>query len=123
MKKYRNDIILILLIIIISFSSLLIFNLTSSKDDLKVSIYSSDELVYEVNLDEVTEDIVLDIKGKISTMKVLITKNGVKVLKSDCHDHICINQGQIDKTGQTISCLPNEVYITITSDEGMDGII
>jgi hypothetical protein len=123
MKKYRNDIILILLIIVVSVVSLLAFNLTSSKDNMKVSIYSSDELVYEIYLDEVDSDIVLDIEGKISTMKVLITSEGVEVLDSDCHDRICINQGLIDKSSQTISCLPNEVYITITSSEGMDGII
>lgn len=123
MKKYRNDIILILVIVLISAISLLIFNLTSTKDNIKVSIYSSDELIYEVYLDEVESDIVLDIEGKISTMKVLITSDGVKVLDSDCHDMICINQGLIDKSSQTISCLPNEVYITITSSEGMDGII
>ena len=123
MKKYRNDIILILLIIVISFISLLIFNISSSKDNMKVAIYSSDELVYEINIDDITTDIVVDINGKVSIMQVLITKEGVEVLTSDCHDHICINQGKITKTGQTISCLPNEVYITITSNEGMDGII
>ena len=33
--------------------------------------------------------------------------------EADCPDHLCVKQGKIDQTGETITCLPNRLTITV----------
>lgn len=39
------------------------------------------------------------------------------VTKSTCKDHICEQTGKISKVGETIICLPNALFITVTDGE------
>ena len=32
---------------------------------------------------------------------------------ANCPDHLCVKQGKIDQTGQTITCLPNRLTVTV----------
>ena len=36
---------------------------------------------------------------------------------ANCPDHLCVKQGKIDQSGETITCLPNRLTITVY---GMD---
>ena len=40
---------------------------------------------------------------------------------ADCPDHLCVNQGKIYRNGETITCLPNRLTVTVYSSED-DGI-
>uniref|UniRef100_A0A7C3MIU2 NusG domain II-containing protein n=1 Tax=Dictyoglomus thermophilum TaxID=14 RepID=A0A7C3MIU2_DICTH len=42
-----------------------------------------------------------------------IEGKGVHMISSPCPDKICIKQGFINKTGESIVCLPNRVIITL----------
>ena len=35
------------------------------------------------------------------------------MIDATCPDHICVNQKEISKTGETIVCLPNKVIVEI----------
>lgn len=51
----------------------------------------------------------------------LVIKDGKAWVKdSSCPDHICENTGKISKLGETIICLPNTVFITITEGGASD---
>jgi hypothetical protein len=50
---------------------------------------------------------------------VLKIQNGkAYLIYADCPDHLCINQGKVHQNGQTITCLPNRLTITVVTDNG-----
>ena len=53
---------------------------------------------------------------------VLVVENGEAWLSyADCPDHLCIKMGKIRYTGQTITCLPNRLTVTVEGGES-DGV-
>ena len=35
------------------------------------------------------------------------------LISADCPDLLCVNQGKIDQSGETITCLPNRLTVTV----------
>ncbi|MCX7883047.1 MAG: NusG domain II-containing protein [Brevinematales bacterium] len=50
-------------------------------------------------------------KGKIE-----IKKGKVRMLESDCPDHICVKKGWIFRKGDAIICMPNHVVVEILGE-------
>ncbi len=47
----------------------------------------------------------------------LVIEDGCAYMKyANCKDHICIKQGKIKLNGQTITCLPNKITVSITNN-------
>lgn len=45
---------------------------------------------------------------------ILCIREGKAFLtEADCPDHLCVKQGKIDQTGETITCLPNRLTVTV----------
>lgn len=44
-----------------------------------------------------------------------------RMVEAHCPDHYCINQGSIHKTGETITCLPNKLTVTVAG--GADNFV
>ena len=52
---------------------------------------------------------------------ILVIENGYAYMKyATCPDKICIKQGKINKKGQTITCLPGKITVSIDSDDDVD---
>lgn len=52
---------------------------------------------------------------------ILCIKDGKAYLTdADCPDHLCVKQGKIDKSGETITCLPNKLTVTVYGAEDAD---
>ncbi|MDE6407177.1 MAG: NusG domain II-containing protein [Anaeroplasmataceae bacterium] len=106
MKKIRNDIILIVsLILIISIGVILYFTM-QKKENIAVYIYYDKELVEVVDLNKNQEIVVNDVV-------IVIENETVYVKESSCKDKVCIHQGKIKAAGQTITCLPQRVFIQL----------
>lgn len=111
MKK--KDFILIgvlLLIILISYLAI-----TFSKKD-------GDYVVVRVNGVQVAKyslsvDGDYELNGGTNVLRI---ENGhAFLIYANCPDHLCMNEGKIDKNWETITCLPNRLTITVyTSNEG-----
>lgn len=57
---------------------------------------------------------------------VLVVENGEAWLSdADCPDHLCVKMGKIRYNGQTITCLPNRLTVTIEGGEsnGVDFVV
>lgn len=55
--------------------------------------------------------------------KVVIAGGEVWMESADCPDKLCVGQGRISRSGQTIICLPNKVMVTIKGGKSeYDGV-
>lgn len=114
MRKIRNDIILIGSILSLAIISFIILFSCSSSDNIKALVYYDNEIILEIDLnvdDEYT------VEGKVSKIVILVENKKLSVIESKCSDRICINQGSISRVNQTITCLPNEVYIRLVGNK------
>ena len=43
------------------------------------------------------------------------------LISANCPDHLCVKQGRVDESGETITCLPNRLTVTVYgSDREVD---
>ena len=109
MKK--RDIILIASILIVAIAFFLIVELTKEEgagvtvkvDGVKVAEYSlSKNGTYPLN----------------GGTNILVIENGKAYLSdANCPDKLCVHQGKISMTGETITCLPNKLTVSVFGAE------
>lgn len=105
MKK--KDILLISLILAVSLLLLLVLRLNSEDGDA-VEIRIDSKIVAEYSLHV---DATYTLNGGTN---ILVIEDGYAYLTyADCPDHLCVNQGRVNKTGAVITCLPNKLTITV----------
>lgn len=51
------------------------------------------------------------------TNRVVIKDGAVHMEEASCPDKVCIKQGAVSETGQSIVCLPNRVIVTVTGTD------
>ncbi|MDD8049569.1 MAG: NusG domain II-containing protein [Thomasclavelia sp.] len=110
MKKTKNNIIFIIVLIIVICLSFFI-NRTNSINNEYVNVYVNNKLVNQYNL-KINKTVKVN-----NTNTFIISDKKVWMKESTCTNKICIHQGKISKNGEMIVCLPNEVILKITSDK------
>ena len=73
----------------------------------------------EVATYSLSEDGKYELNGGTNILRI----EGGKAYLTDanCPDHLCVNQGKIDQTGETITCLPNRLTVTVVgADDDTD---
>lgn len=106
----KNDIILFLVVLILAFLVLVLFNLNKAPGyQVKLTVDGKELVVLE--LDKNQEYIVDNEYGK---NVVIIDDNKVYVREADCPDRICVDYKPIDEVGETIICLPHRLVIEVT---------
>lgn len=103
----KGDIILIVSLVLLS---VLLFALSffGSSKELTVKIYSDSQLVYEAELSTVQGDTV-----ETGGCKILVEKDGVSFVHSQCDDKLCVKRGKLSKNGDTMACVPQRVAVVI----------
>ncbi|MBN2259150.1 MAG: NusG domain II-containing protein [Clostridiales bacterium] len=122
MKK--TDLIMIVLVVIAAAVFYIGSQMLNSRFDSSfLEIYSNEELVYQIELNEKTNDIFI-IDNELGYNKILINNGVVTMLEADCRDQICVLSKAISKAGETIVCLPHRVVVEIVGvfDSGIDAI-
>lgn len=122
MKK--GDYIVIALILILS--STIYFNTKSKlvETNSKIVVVSVDGKEFARYTLGDTDDNVYTIDSEYGHNVFKVTSDGVHMVESDCKDQICVHQGHITKTGESIICLPNRLVISIegTNDDNADEV-
>lgn len=114
-KLKKGDLILILTAVLVSGIALWFFKSTDAGE--KVLITANGKTL-EYSLFEDRE--IKLAKGKKYSNLIQIKDGKVKMLEADCPDQVCVNHRAIDKDGEMIICLPNEVFIQIKGGEEKD---
>ncbi len=113
MKK--RDLILIGAILLVAVAALALFALTGEEgayvivrvDGVQVARYA------------LTQDGEYQLNGGTNTL--CIQDGKAYLTYADCPDLLCVKQGRVSINGQTITCLPNKLTVTVYgADDGVD---
>lgn len=120
MKK--KDIILIAAVLVIALVSFAAIKMTQ-KDGKEVVVTVNNKEVYKTSINK---DQTYKIPEESGTNIMQIKDGKVTMKKADCKDQICADHKPIEKSGETIVCLPHKVVIEIKSENGkeqeLDGV-
>ena len=115
MKIKKGDIIISISLLVISI--LMAFTISNNNIE-KISnntskllrVEKNSKLLYELHLDE-DREIVLQDNNKYN--KIIIKDGKVYMKEANCRDQICVHMHPIKEMGETIICLPNQVFLEI----------
>ena len=118
MKK--NDVIMIGIIVVIALVALCLVNLYgkwNTKDaQAVVTIDGTEYGRYPLS-----EDRTVKIESENNGYNLLIIEKGdARIEEASCPDKVCVRHKPIDKTGETLVCLPNKVVVEIENGEEAD---
>ena len=86
---------------------------SSSPAAVTVSVDGTELMTLDLNQDG--EQVIESPGG--GTNRLVIKDGTVHMEEASCPDKVCIKQGPISETGQSIVCLPNRVIVTITGTD------
>ena len=113
-KKYRWDITVISLLLLVAIAALLAVTLTKTDGNF-VAVEINGEVVAEYPL---SQNGIFSLNGGTNT---LVIENGEAYLSySNCPDHTCELTGKIRYVGQSIVCLPNRLSVTVRGENTGD---
>lgn len=126
------DIIILIFAVISIVATIITTNIVFGKDNNKgiddrvVYIYHKNDLVKEIKIGDIngildyklTKEEFNDLRGD---MIISIDKDkGVCISEVVCPNHLCENMGWVNKKGIPVVCLPNNVYVIISSSSSID---
>lgn len=109
----KADILLAVLLLLLGAVSAF-FAYTGGRSGETVSISVQGKLYGTYPLDE-DRTVVIRQHGHFN--KVIIKDLQVQMAEADCRNQVCVEEGSISRTNQTIVCLPNQVVVSIDGKE------
>lgn len=118
MKK--TDLFLVVLALVAAAGIWLFYSAGAEKGLTAVVTVDGEERA-ELSLNE-TDSVTIETEWGYN---IVHTENGqVFVTEADCRDQICVNHKKIEKTGETIVCLPHKMVVEIIGGEAeMDMVV
>lgn len=87
----------------------------SGSERLTAEIYLDGEIVKTALLSEYDREEIT-----VGNCVLLLEKDGVSFLESDCPDRLCIKRGKLKRKGDTMACVPEKVVAVIKSEKKED---
>ena len=107
----KGDIILVVFLLMLSLM-LFVSSFTRS-ENLTAQIYVAGEKTHSIDLRQVSESYTIT----ENYCQLLIEKDGVSFVHSDCADQLCVKRGKLKNQGDTMACVPEKVVVIIKSDD------
>lgn len=118
-RSLRNDLILILCILMVAAAGLVYLNYFRSPGNMvTVSVDGEIYGMYPLSQD-ITEDIYSGDNNQ-NHNRLVISGGEAYMETATCPDGICVAHKSIFRDGESIVCLPNRVVITVTTEDNTD---
>lgn len=119
MTKADTNLLIALILISISAYVMIQYMAAPLTAEGQVIIKAGGQVVQEIALSADTPDQRINIHGKTDNAVIEIKEGRVRMVEANCPDQVCAKQGWIDRPGQSIVCVPNElvIYLQGASDE------
>ena len=114
-KILRNDLILILSLLIVAVIALVVVNVNANRTNLVATISVQDDVVEKIDLSK-NEEKDYYIKGLKGELHVHTKDGAIAVIESNCPHQDCVRMGYVSTTNRPIICTYNAVYIIIEGD-------
>ncbi len=111
----KHDLILVLAVLAAAALLLAGRTLFFSRPPVSVTISVDGEEVMTLDLNQDDDQIIESPGG--GRNRIIIKDGTVHMEEASCPDKVCIKQGAVSETGQSIVCLPNHVIVTITGTD------
>lgn len=118
-KKLRNDIILVVSLLLIAVISLVVINVNANRTNLVASISVQNNVVEKVDLSR-NEEKDFYIKGLKGEVHVHSKDGAIAIVESNCPHQDCVKMGYIKESNHPIICAYNAVYIVIEGQSNYD---
>lgn len=110
----KKDFILIFVVSLIIAGAFGVNYFVNTKNLDSIEIYMDNKLYKTYDINDKEE---IKVKSKEGYNIVKIHDKGVEIIEASCPDKVCIHQGFITKSSESIVCLPNKVHIKITTED------
>lgn len=116
-KTIRKDFILIGILLLAGLILGLVLLLTK-KEGKSVEIRVTGADIITIPL---SEEGSYEIDGLNGTNTLVIEDGKAHMEEASCPDQVCVSMGEIDSTGQSIICLPNEIVVVVVDPDSETG--
>lgn len=113
----KSDYFLICIMFLISFIFFFILNKDSSNEAI---VYYENKEILKIDL---TKDAFYTVLGFNGEVVIEVRDHKIGVVKETSPKHICSKMGFIDKSYQSLICLPNKIVIKINSIDELDAVV
>ena len=108
----KNDILLILALLVLAGAAYGILRLTREPGN-EAAVTVDGQLVLTVPL---TREATVTV-GENRGFRNVVEVSGGRVVDADCPDRLCVRQGWIRYSGESIVCLPHKLVVTVRGSE------
>ena len=110
-KRRLAAVLVIVFFLVVSLLLFLLIGKRKEGNEVRVMVEGKEIGVYSLSRDGE-----FSLNGGTNT---LIIKDGKAYMAdADCPDKLCVRQGKIHRNGETITCLPNKLTVTVIDEEG-----
>lgn len=121
-KKSRiGDIFVILAALLVSAVLFLVFSpVFGAQGAARAEVYAGGALIRTLELKSGPYEALIETDSGVN--RLLVERDGVRVISADCHSQTCVHTGKISGSGQVIACLPHRLIIKLAGPDGGSGV-